>query len=366
MATSIDNCKNLTVPAAADYLANLEIEYLVLTVCAGFIILVTTIMYFSEVVFIYSRRENWPQPGKTMWLLGLYSVFGWTAFVGIIVPRSGDLGSMIATMYLSTCLWIFKRLMVCYYGGHKQMNERLKDSKFILRSPPCCCCCFCLPTVEVSPKMFLVIEILVLQFTIMQPILVFIEAVFIADSQGNVNNTITVATSSIGTVSSLFALYGLFLFFRVSLAHIAYASIKAKFICLKLIIGIDSLQKLILSILATSGVIPCSSMLSPKDNAIRISRYLVVFEAFLVSLIARVYYKRDQNLHLHPALNRNPSSYSDENEPLVESGSTDELSGKESTLVGSVDPSYGSLTNTVNENNGGRGTNEDQANLVTT
>ena len=330
-----DNCTSLETPEAVDYLSDIEVPYLILTAIGGFVVLVTQIMFLSEVLFILRHINEWVQPGKTIWLLGLYTVFGWTGFIGMIVPRSGDLGNMIATMYLSSCLYVFKRMMMNYYGGRARMLNTLEGEQYNLRSPPCCCCCCCLPDMNVTSRSSHAIEAMVLQFAIIQPILVYLEAILIADLRESTSDNIPIIISSIGTASSLVALYGLMIFYRVSRVRMAHIHISAKFICLKLIVGIDSLQKLIVTLLVERGMIPCTDILNPVDNASRILRFMIIIEAFLISLLARIYYKRDR--HLEFAV-KYPSSSVDENEALI---SNDTRQSTPSTLVGSSERNYG-------------------------
>ena len=170
-------------PPTQQYVVNLakvELWYFVLFLVCSCVVLVTSTIFITEMIFIFRRRQTWGRPLKTVWMLGLYPMFSWMALADLLVPRSDGLGSMAALIYLAVSLVVFMRLIVSYFGSKARMLTTIKASKYNLRSMPCCCIP-CMPKVPVKPWSTNMVTALVVQYTVVQFLLAFVDSFIIVN-----------------------------------------------------------------------------------------------------------------------------------------------------------------------------------------
>ncbi|XP_013395566.1 organic solute transporter subunit alpha isoform X1 [Lingula anatina] len=289
------NCSD-DIPHSWEYFQGLDVGGIALISICGFLTMITVILYLVEIMYIRNNIMDWTRRQKTILLLGLYPVFSFTSMMGICVPRASTLATLASTIYLSICIFAFLHLMINYYGDNESMIQQLSQYSIPLRSPPCCCCCFCLPNIKLTIKNLRIIKRLVHQIIIVSPMVAFLSAVFWADGlyTRNFGNPMSAYTylTAIKVVSTLTAMYGLLLLFRVSRLPLKHYSIQPKFILLQLVLVAANLQNTVTTLLATVKVIPCTSLMPSSSRAQFLDHVLITFEMFLLSLVARFIYRK--------------------------------------------------------------------------
>jgi len=329
---SSDNCTGAIKPSAYEYLPSLSPVDLTLLIAACVMTLVTVGIYAEEIYHLETQLDWWRTKRKALVLLGIYPVTSVNAMGALLVPRSTGLNDLCTALYYSVCLFLFSQMILGHFGGKRKLVEKLKDHNMRLNTPPLCCCCLCLPKPKVTLFRLNMIEACIVQFVIYQPIVAYIEAMYIADhgprsSTGAGADILYAALNGLNTVSTLLAIWGSLVLFWMSHTTLKSLNIRAKFMLLQAVIALERIQGLIWSIVIATNSLGCIPPLNVSGTADRIHQQLVIFEMLILSCVARVYYRYEMNAH-----------YDDDMRPVIR---------RRSISVGTKD-NYGSM-NTISE-----------------
>ncbi|XP_050401368.1 organic solute transporter subunit alpha [Patella vulgata] len=289
------NCSD-TLPYGHEFFNEIPVVMKVIIGICGGLTLITIIIFLDELRCLIKSNKHENILHKSIWLLGLYPVFSSTSLLAIVVPRSSLLDQLLASGYLAVVLYMFVNLMISYYGGEAAFLHIVTDTKIALRSPPLACCCCCCPMVLLNKKTYRIISAIVLQCAFVRPLIMYLSAVLWTEGlyvEGMLTkSTVNTIFGLTNTLSTLLAMYGLILIYRASKDHLKHYHIVPKFICFQLVLVASNLQILVFSILSSNDVFPCVGTLSPKIIGNVTHHGLLIFEMFLLALLARFFYMK--------------------------------------------------------------------------
>ncbi|XP_019622617.1 PREDICTED: organic solute transporter subunit alpha-like isoform X1 [Branchiostoma belcheri] len=300
------NCSE-EVPFSSDVLAlagrDLTVRALLGTASVCFAL---TFLLYVEECYSLSKHVTSPQRrNKLLIILGLFPVFSMTSVVTLWVPRASLYSNFLSTGYLAFAMLIFFSLLTDYYGGKERLIEELSNTDIKYNTPPCCCCCFCIPKSRLNRRVHGNLRILVLQYTIVRPLLEYIGDV--AGADGRLNDAeisvqgAFVWLTILRLMSTLVCMYGCMVIYQNvrELEKFQHINIRAKFMLIQTVLLVSNLQTALLSILATAGAIPCNpdTLFPASSRANAMNHLLVVFEMLLLAILARwLYPKGDPTL----------------------------------------------------------------------
>ncbi|XP_064621251.1 organic solute transporter subunit alpha-like isoform X2 [Lineus longissimus] len=294
-----DNCTD-GIPSTAELFQDVDGGQLAVVVICWILTLACVGIYIEEIIYILrvdvaDRKER----SRPIWILGIYPAVSLTSVISVCVPRATLVNELVSAMYLSICILQFLKLIVSYFGGRQHMIAVLTDQKMNLRSPPCCCCCFCLPEITVTKYTLVKMHYMVLQVVVIRPLIFFGQAIYLADlgDSSAAPSALNTVASTLHLASTLTAMYGLVLVHRVAEPHLEKFQTQRKFRTLQLVLLFCNLQSGIFNLLANNGVFPCTpGGFTSKTRASNMHHTLLVFEMFLLSLVARYFYRRKEPL----------------------------------------------------------------------
>lgn len=247
-------------------------------------------LFLEEVGFFL---RNIPSSRRTqfyLWILGLYPVFALTSLIALYVPRSSSLCNFIASLYHSITLLKFMGLITDFFGGKVRMLAALSGQQVSPDPFPCCCCC-CLPMVTVNRSSRNWMMAAVLQLSVVRSILFFVTLVLWTDEQYDYGDVDSVNpnlyVNGIIGVSTFVSFYGHLLFYKATKSALPGYGLRAKFICIILVLVLCGLQSSILETMGALEVIPCAPPLSVVTRSLLIYHYCVIVEMFCIGLYAR-------------------------------------------------------------------------------
>ncbi|KAL5015286.1 hypothetical protein ScPMuIL_009556 [Solemya velum] len=190
-----------------------------------------------------------------------HGVVALMAFLAIAVPRSTILTDLLAAVFLSTAIYHFVALTVFHHGGTSSLLSIFKGQTISFCVPPLGCCLCCLKEIQFTKRTLQTLRILVLQNVIIRPILVLIAAVLWTDGKytpGELSpKTPTLYIMAMNAVSTLFAMYGLVVGFRMSKVRLERERLMLKYAVLKLAIMFVNLQHIVFSVLSLYNIPKC-------------------------------------------------------------------------------------------------------------
>ncbi|XP_072036357.1 organic solute transporter subunit alpha-like isoform X1 [Amphiura filiformis] len=255
------------------------------------------LIYVETIMFILLRLPYGTRRGFLIFLLGCFPVFSLTSILSIYFPRATLMAEFAASAYLAVCVYTFILLIVNYFGGYENMLKILHEERFSLAQAPCCCC-RCLPEVALTKKTFHRARIMVMQMTVVRPVALFISAILWTDGLVamcfETYQTIEVVLNLIATISTLCAIYGLGLFYEMSIRPLRKFYVRPKFFGMKILLLLTNVQAAIFAFLNRFGVIGCLSPL-PCDSEFTgnvLNNMLVVFEMPILLVCGRVIISR--------------------------------------------------------------------------
>ncbi|MBN3291284.1 OSTA protein, partial [Polypterus senegalus] len=277
-------------------------------------------VFLEEMGFLFRNITSCRRRRLYLWILGIYPVFSMTSLIGMYVPRSMSVCSFVASLYHSITLWKFLALITDFFGGKSQMLVVLEGQLVSPNPFPCCCCC-CFPMITVNRqrymwenntpmKVFSYKEILiksrwilivlddnrsnmrwmtaiVFQLSVVRTILKYPVFIF----QVDYNNPNAYVNAIIG-VSTFLSFYGYLLFYKATRQALHGYGLRAKFICIILILVLCGLQSGILETMAAFGVIPCNPPFSRLMRSQLIYHYSIIVEMFCIGLFARQCFRK--------------------------------------------------------------------------
>nr|XP_046220249.1 organic solute transporter subunit alpha-like [Oncorhynchus gorbuscha] len=285
------NCSWLgaEIPLSWEFFSVIKDELWLFLIPAGFAVVMLA-LFLEEVGFFlrhvpYSRRRH-----LYLWILGMYPVFGLTSIIALYVPRSSSLCSFIASLYHSITLLKFMGLITDFFGGKARMLEILAGEQVSPDPFPCCCCC-CLPMIAINRTSLGWMMAAVLQLSVVRTILFFVTLVLWTDEQydygyvdyANPNMYMNVIIG----VSTFLSFYGHLLFYKATKKALPGYGLRAKFVCIIVVLVLCGLQSGILETMGALEVVPCTPPFSVLMRSQLIYHYSVIVEMFCICLFAR-------------------------------------------------------------------------------
>nr|XP_055024584.1 organic solute transporter subunit alpha [Misgurnus anguillicaudatus] len=287
------------IPLSSEFFKVIKNDLWLFLLPAGFAILLLAL--FMEEIGFFLRHVPSPQRRRlSLWILGIYPVFGMTSIVSLYVPRSSSLCSFIASLYHSITLLKFMGLIQDFFGGKAKMLEALAGEQVSPNPFPCCCCC-CLPLFNINKNSVRWMMAAVLQLSVVRTLLFFLALVLWTDEQydyGDVNSANpNLYINAIIAVSTFLSFYGYLLFYKATKKALPGYGIRAKFICIIIILVLCGLQSGILETMGALRVIPCTPPFSDIFRSQLIYHYAIIVEMFCISLFAHQTFRKVEPCH---------------------------------------------------------------------
>ncbi|KAL4646256.1 organic solute transporter subunit alpha-like [Arapaima gigas] len=285
------NCSwvGAVIPLSSEFFSVIKNELWLFLIPAGltFILLV---LFLEEMGFFLRHVTSFRRRCLSLWILGMYPVFGLTSLSALYVPRSSSLCNFIASVYHSVTLLKFMGLITDFFGGKNRMLEALAEQTVSPNPFPCCCCC-CLPMIAINRNSMGWMMAAVLQLSVVRTCLFFLTLVLWTDEQydyGDVDSVNpNIYVNSIIGVSTFLSFYGYLLFYKATKKALHGYGLQAKFICIIVALVLCGLQSGILETLGALQIIPCTPPFSDLMRSQLIYHYSVIIEMFCISLFAR-------------------------------------------------------------------------------
>ncbi|XP_074930482.1 LOW QUALITY PROTEIN: organic solute transporter subunit alpha [Archocentrus centrarchus] len=247
-------------------------------------------VFLEEMGFFFRSASSSRRKRLYLWILGMYPVFAFTSLIALYVPRSSSLCNFIASLYHSITLLKFMGLITDFFGGKARMLAVLSGQRVSPDPFPCCCCC-CLPMVTINSSSRAWMMAAVLQLSVVRSILFFVTLVLWTDEQYDYGDVDSVDpnlyVNGIIGVSTFVSFYGHLLFYKATKSALHGYGLRAKFVCIILVLVLCGLQSGILETMGALEVIPCTPPFSVLARTQSIYHYSVIVEMFCIGLYAR-------------------------------------------------------------------------------
>ncbi|XP_028669511.1 organic solute transporter subunit alpha [Erpetoichthys calabaricus] len=282
------------IPLSTEFFEKIKGE-LWLFLLPALLTFILSAVFLEEMGFLFRNITSCRRRRLYLWILGIYPVFSMTSLIGMYVPRSMSVCSFVASLYHSITLWKFLALITDFFGGKSQMLVVLEGQLVSPNPFPCCCCC-CFPMITVNRSNIRWMTAIVFQLSVVRTILFFVTMVLWTDEKydyGDVDykNPNAYVNAIIG-VSTFLSFYGYLLFYKATRRALHGYGLRAKFICIILILVLCGLQSGILETMAAFGVIPCNPPFSRLMRSQLIYHYSIIVEMFCIGLFARQCFRK--------------------------------------------------------------------------
>ncbi|XP_041953980.1 organic solute transporter subunit alpha [Alosa sapidissima] len=252
-------------------------------------------LFLEELGFFLRHVPSSRRRRLYLWILGMYPVFGLTSIIALYIPRSSSLCNFIAALYHSITLLKFMGLITDFFGGKSRMVEALAGAQVSPNPFPCCFCC-CLPMIGITRTSLGWMMAAVLQLSVVRTILFFLTLVLWTDEQydyGEVEvvNPNMYVNAIIGT-STFLSFYGYLLFYKATKSALHGYGLRAKFVCIIVVLVLCGLQSGILETMGALNVVPCTPPFSALMRSQLIYHYCVIVEMFCIGLFARNIFRK--------------------------------------------------------------------------
>lgn len=278
------------IPLSSEFFSAIRGELWLFLIPAG-LALVLLGVFLEEVGFFLRRIPSFRRKRLYLWILGLYPVFAVTSLIGLYVPRSSSFCNFIASLYHSITLLKFMGLITDFFGGKARMMSALSGKQVSPDPFPCCCCC-CLPMVAITSSSRGWMMAAVLQLSVVRSVLFFVTLVLWSDEQYDYGDVDSVNpnlyVNAIIGVSTVVSFYGHLLFYKATKTALRGFGLRAKFLCVVMVLVVCGLQSSVLETMAALSVIPCSPPFSVLTRSQLIYHYSVIVEMFCIALYARL------------------------------------------------------------------------------
>ncbi|XP_038071744.1 organic solute transporter subunit alpha-like [Patiria miniata] len=165
---------------------------LVCLIIATVITAVQTVIMIDGIVWISKNIPHAERSSSMIWLYSIWPVFCIVSLCGLYIPKAALLSNAGANLFLFPTIYNYLALLVDYFGGEDAMISKMKDHPIKYSRPPCCCCCCCCPPGMCSRvlkrKQFNRLELLVMQISVVRPLLLFLSEMFVLDGTFPVDN----------------------------------------------------------------------------------------------------------------------------------------------------------------------------------
>ncbi|XP_076596666.1 organic solute transporter subunit alpha isoform X1 [Chaetodon auriga] len=277
------------IPLSSQIFRAIKDELWLFLIPAGLAVILLGV-FLEEVGFFVRHVSSSRRKQLYLWILGMYPVFAVTSLIALYVPRSSSLCNFIASLYHSITLLKFMGLITDFFGGKGRMLAVLSGQQVSPDPFPCCCCC-CFPMVAINSNSRCWMMAAVLQLSVVRSILFFVTLVLWTDEQYNYGNVDSVNpnlyVNAIICVSTFVSFYGHLLFYKATKSALHGYGLRAKFICIIVVLVLCGLQSGILETIGALEVIPCTPPFSVLTRSQLIYHYCVIVEMFCVGLYAR-------------------------------------------------------------------------------
>ncbi|KAJ8045555.1 Organic solute transporter subunit alpha [Holothuria leucospilota] len=256
----------------------------------------TAIIFFESAFYLDRKIPASRRKVRLLIVLGIFPFISTCALLALYMPKSHLITTFTSTIYFSLAIYQFLGLIFDYYGGKVALLELLKDKTIPLAGPPLTCCCYCcIPPLRMTPRNLRIVKWLVLQVTIVRPVVLFIGLVTWADGSyvpGNLTfKSINLYVQLISLGSTLVALWGVIMFVRVSRGPLAKYRVTPKFLIVQICLITVSGQAILIAIIGGVGWIPCTNVFRSLDRGNYINDMLLVIEMFLFMVVSRVFFR---------------------------------------------------------------------------
>ncbi|XP_060912595.1 organic solute transporter subunit alpha isoform X1 [Labrus mixtus] len=277
------------LPLSSQVFSAIKDELWLFLIPAGLAVIILGV-FLEEVGFFLRHIPSSRRKRLYLWILGMYPVFVLTSLIALYVPRSSSLCNFIASLYHSITLLKFMGLITDFFGGKARMLSALSGQRVSPDPFPCCCCC-CLPMVSISSSSRGWMMAAVLQLSVVRSILFFVTLVLWTDEQYDYGDVDSVDpnlyVNAIICVSTFVSFYGHLLFYKATKSALHGYGLRAKFICIIVVLVLCGLQSGILETMGALEVIPCTPPFSTLARSQLIYHYCVIVEMFCIGLYAR-------------------------------------------------------------------------------
>ncbi|XP_054758922.2 organic solute transporter subunit alpha-like [Lytechinus pictus] len=256
---------------------------------------------YLETLWFLCRKIPSRRKIQLSFIMGIYPVFSVTSLLAMFIPRASIITGFTAHVYFSLALVQFIMLLTGYYGDKDKMLRILDGTIIPLATPPLSMFCVCcLPKVPINkftlPKFVKLIRGLVLQVAIIKPLFYFLGAILWLNGSfipGDFSSSGTYLWFNvIYIVSTLFALNGIIIFYRLSNEPLKEYHLTPKFFTVQLTLILTNVQSFTIGICAITGGIACKPPFHPGLRALYIDSLLNIIEMFLFNIFATVWYRR--------------------------------------------------------------------------
>nr|XP_033484738.1 organic solute transporter subunit alpha isoform X2 [Epinephelus lanceolatus] len=276
------------IPLSSQFFTAIKDELWLFLIPAGLAIILLG-LFLEEVGFFLRHLPSSRRKWLYLWILGMYPVFALTSLIALYVPRSSSLCNFIASLYHSITLLKFMGLITDFFGGKVRMLANLSGQQVSPDPFPCCCCC-CLPMVAINSSQGWMMAA-VLQLSVVRTILFFVTLVLWTDEQYDYGDVDSVNpnlyVNGIICVSTFVSFYGHLLFYKATKSALHGYGLRAKFICIIVVLVLCGLQSGILETMGALEVFPCTPPFSVLTRSQLIYHYCVIVEMFCIGLYAR-------------------------------------------------------------------------------
>ncbi|XP_076092435.1 organic solute transporter subunit alpha-like isoform X2 [Mytilus galloprovincialis] len=271
-----------------------------LTICC-LLCVAMLILYIEAVYFVFRFHSNKRQKIRFMFLLALCPIIAWTSLLAILVPTATLLSEFTASIYVGVCIVVFLNMLLEYLGGTTQLLTDMSDQTLTFGTPPCCCCCMCCKCCRFpfNKKTLRVASVFTIQIAIVRPIVLFVAAVLWTDGKyasgdEGEQSSITFPIQVFSGVSTILGVWGLQIVYRATRDRLTMFRVNLKFASFQLTFAIVNLQNFILAILGKNGIPACEGSRGPLMRGSRLNHYLLVIEMFLLCILSRFAYRRQE------------------------------------------------------------------------
>ncbi|KAJ8016376.1 hypothetical protein DPEC_G00006570 [Dallia pectoralis] len=298
------NCSGFgsEIPLSWQFISVIKDQLWLFVIPAGLAVIILA-LFLEEMGFFLQHVPSPRRQCLYLWILGMYPVFGFTSIIALYIPRSSSLCNFIASLYHSITLLKFMGLITDYFGGKARMLEILAGEQVPADPFPCCCCC-CLPLIAINKTSLGWMMAAVLQLSVVRTILFFVTLVLWTDEQydyGDVDSVNpNIYINAIIAVSTFLSFYGHLIFYKATKKALPGYGLRAKFICVIVVLVLCCLQSGVLETIGALEVVPCTPPLSVLMRSQLIYHYSVIVEMFCICLFARHTFRK-----VEPSLGEN-------------------------------------------------------------
>ncbi|XP_075233861.1 organic solute transporter alpha-like protein isoform X2 [Lycorma delicatula] len=257
--------------------------------------LAVIILFLSYIDTVRHIMKNAPPMVKahSSFVLSVYPVVGLATYCATIVPRSQLLAEAVTQGIFTAAMYQLFCLFVAYCGGEAELIRKAKPDSLNTRVGPCCCwpCCCCLPLLAVNKTHVRFLRVLVLQLPLVQGLIYMVLLVMWAEEE-SLYQVNYIYMQPVVVISILCCIWGMIMTMKMLTEVLKEHQMQGKFIVLQLVLLLAKLQGVIAKAVVNMNMMPCKPPITPTLYANLLYNSGMIWEMVLLSLIARVIYKK--------------------------------------------------------------------------